>query len=57
MQEFIIYLYIWLVTQAEDKGLSGEEKSLLEENVLVTKDVSFGHNGSREWTKDKYILG
>ena len=57
MQEFIIYLYIWLVAQAEDKGLSGEEKSLLEENVLVNKDVSLGHNGSREWTKDKYILG
>ena len=57
MQEFIIYLYIGLVAEAEDKGLSKEEKSLLEENVLVNKDVSFGHNGSRGWAKDKYILG
>ena len=57
MQEFIIYLYIWLVAQAEDKGLSGEEKSLLEENVLVNKDVSFGHNGSKGWAEDKCLLG
>ena len=57
MQEFIIYLYIWLVTQAEDKGLSREEKSLLEENVLVNKDVSFGHNGSKGWAEDKCLLG
>ena len=51
-------MYIWLVAQAEDEGLSEEEeKSLLEENVLLNKDVSFGHNGSRGWAKDKYILG
>ena len=50
-------MYIGLVAQAEDEGLSEEEKSLLEENVLVNKDVSFGHNGLRGWAKDKYILG
>ena len=50
-------MYIGLVAQAEDKGLSEEEKSLSKENVLVNNDVSFGHNGSRGWAEDKRILG
>ena len=41
----------------EDEGLFKEEKSLLEETVLVNKEVSFGHNGSRGWAEDKCILG
>ena len=42
---------------SEDEGLFKEEKSLLEETVLVNKEVSFGHNGSRGWAEDKCILG
>ena len=49
-------MYIGPVAQAEDKGLSKEEKSLLEETMLVNKKVSFGHNGSRGWAEDKCIL-
>ena len=50
-------MYIGHVAQVEDKGLSEEEKSLSEETVLVNKEVSFSHNGSRGWTKNKCILG
>ena len=56
-QEFIIYLYIGPVAQAENKGLFEEKKSSSEEIVLVNKEVSFGHNGSRGWVEDKCILG
>ena len=56
-QEFIIYLYIGHVAQAKDEDLSEEEKYLSEETVLVNKEVSFGHNGSRTWAEDKCILG
>ena len=44
------------MAQTEDDGLSEEEKSLLEETLLVNKEVSFGYNGSREWAEDKCIL-
>ena len=40
-------MYIVPVAQAEDKGLSDEEKSLSEETVLMNKEVSFGYNGLR----------
>ena len=56
-QEFIIDLSIGLVAQAENRGLSEEKKSLSEETVLMNKEVSFGHNGSRGWVEDKCILG
>ena len=45
------------MAQAKDKRLSKEEKSSSEETMLVNKEVSFGHNSSREWVKDKCILG
>ena len=35
------------MAQAKDKRLSEEEKSLLKETMLLNKNVSFGHNGSR----------
>ena len=50
-------LYIGPMAQAKDKRLSKEEKSSSEETMLVNKEVSFGHNSSREWVKDKCILG
>ena len=56
-QEFIIYLYIGPVAQAKDNGLFEEEKFSLEETVLMNKEVSFGHNGSRGWAEDKCLLG
>ena len=45
------------MAQAEDKDLSEKEKSSSEETVLRNKNVSFGHNGSREWAEDEYVLG
>ena len=45
------------MVQSEDEGLSEEEKSLSEETVLVNREFSLGHNGSREWAEDKCILG
>ena len=45
------------MAQAEDERLFEEDKSLTEETMLVNKKVSFDHNGSRRWAKDKYILG
>ena len=48
-QEFIIYL--------SNMGLFEEKKSSSEETVLMNKEVSFGHNGSRGWVEDKCILG
>ena len=56
-QEFIIYLYIGPVAQAEDKDLYEKEKSLSEETVLMNKKINFGHNGSIEWVEDEYVLG
>ena len=50
-------MYIGLVAQAEDEGLSKEEKSLSEKTMLVNKEVSFGHNGLRGWAENKCILG
>ena len=50
-------MYIGPVAQAENEDLSEEEKSLSEKIVLVNKEVSFGHNGSRRWAEDKCILG
>ena len=44
------------MAQTEDERLSEEDKLLKEEIVLVNKKVSFGHNGSRRWAKDKYLL-
>ena len=45
------------MAQAEDKKLSDEDKSLLEEVMLVSEGVSFGHNGLMGWAKDKCVLG
>ena len=45
------------MVQVEDNDLSEEEKSLLEEIVLINKNVSFGHNGLRECVEDKCVLG
>ena len=45
------------MAQTEDEKLSKEDKSLTEETVLLNKKVSFGHNGSRRWAEDKYLLG
>ena len=45
------------MAQIEDERLSEEDKSLTEETVLVNKKVSFGHNGSRRWAEDEYLLG
>ena len=45
------------MAQAEDERLSEQEKFQSEETVLVNKDVSFGHNGSKGWAEDKYLLG
>ena len=44
------------MAQAEDEGLSEEEESLLEETLLVNKEVNFGHNGSTRWSEDKCLL-
>ena len=56
-QEFIIYLYIGPVAQAENKDLPEEEKSSSEETVLMNKNVRFGHNSSRECAEDEGVLG
>ena len=55
--EFIIYSYIGLVAQAENKDLPEEEKSSSEETVLMNKNVGFGCNSSREYAKDESVLG
>ena len=56
-QGFIIYPYIGPVVRAEDKDLPEEEKSSLEEIVLMNRRVGFGHNNSRECTEDENVLG
>ena len=50
-------MYIRPVAQAEDKDLPEEEKSSLEETVLMNKKVGFGHNGSRECAEDECVVG
>ena len=45
------------MAQAEDERLFEEDKSLLKVIVLVSKEVSFGHNGLRGWAEDKCIIG
>ena len=45
------------MAQAEDERLFKEDKSLLEETVLVSKEVSSGHNGLKGWVEDECILG
>ena len=55
-QEFIDYLYIEPVAQAEDKGLSEEEKSSSKKIVVMNIKVSFGHNGSKGWAEDKFLI-
>ena len=45
------------MAQAEDERLFEKDKSLSEEIVLVSKEVSFGHNGLRGWAEDKCLLG
>ena len=54
---FIIYPYIELVAQAENKDLLEEEKSLSKETMLMNKKVRFGHNSSREYAEDEGVLG
>ena len=44
------------MAQAEDEKLSGEDKSLLEDVMLVSEEVSFDHNGLMGWAEDKCIL-
>ena len=44
------------MAQAEDERLSKEDKSLIEETVLVNKKVSLGYDGSERWVEDKYPL-
>ena len=44
------------MAQADDERLSEKDKSLLEEIMLESKEVSFGHNGLIGWAKDKCIL-
>ena len=45
------------MAQAENKDLPEEEKSLLEETVLMNKKVGFGCNSSRECVEDEGVLG
>ena len=52
-----MYLYLGPVVQVEDKDLSEEEKSSLEETALINKKVSFGHNGSKECAEDECVIG
>ena len=44
------------MAQVEDEKLSKEDKSLSEEVILVSEEVSFGHNGLMGWVDDKCIL-
>ena len=45
------------MAQAKDEKLSEESKSLSEEVILVSEEVSFGYNGLMGWVEDKCILG
>ena len=53
---FVIYLHVEPVAQAKVKRLSENDKSLSEKTVLVNKKVSFGHNGSKGWAEDKFLI-
>ena len=46
-QKFVVCLYIGLMAQSKDKGLSEEEISLPEEAALVNREINLGHNSSR----------
>ena len=39
------------MAQSEDEGVSEEGIFLLEETVLMSKEISLGHNGSRGGTR------
>ena len=45
------------MAQAANKDLPEEEKSSLEETVLMNKNVGFGCNSSREYAEDENVLG
>ena len=49
-------LVYWACGPSQERGFV-QEKSLLEETMLVNKEVSFGHNGSTRWSEDKCLLG
>ena len=53
----IIYLYIGPMAQVEGQEWSEEEKSLIEETVLVNEEVGFGHNGQGGLFEDECVLG
>ena len=40
------------MAQAEDERLSKKDKSLSEDVMLVSKEVSFGYNGLIGWAED-----
>ena len=42
------------MAQVEDEGLFEEDKSLVEEIVLLNKEVCFGHSSLRGWAEDKF---
>ena len=39
------------MAQSEEEGLSEDEISLPEETVLMSREISLGHNGSRGGTR------
>ena len=45
------------MAQANDKDLPKEEKSSLEETVLINRKVGFGHNSSKECAEDENVIG
>ena len=45
------------MAQFEDERVSEEETSLLEETILMSREISLGQNGLRRWVEDKRILG
>ena len=45
------------MAQAENKDLLKEQKSSLEETVLINRKVGFGHNSSKECAEDENVLG
>ena len=45
------------MAQSKDERVSEEETSLPEETILMGREISLGHNGSRRWAEDKRILG
>ena len=55
-QGSIIYLNIGPVAQAEDYKSFKEEKSLIEETMLVNEEVDFSYSGLRGWSEDECLL-